>query len=141
MGLPQTTPLPPSVSGPPSEREIIAQILWALSDFRKDRPCAYKLDLSLEATIHPVFHVSQLKQAMRSNDYVESSPPMLTENFEWIAKPEDVMAYRTNEITNGWELLVQWKGFPEHEGTWESLEQFHQQFPDFPHNSHVCSKG
>lgn len=70
----------------------------------------YKLDLPPEATIHMVFHVSQLNQAMGSNDYVENTPPMLKDDFEWVVEPEDIMAYRTNEVTNEWELLVQWKG-------------------------------
>lgn len=95
-------------------------------------PVAYRLDLPTTTTIHPVFHVSQLKQAIGSNVDIQTDPPMFTDNFEWAAEPVDIMAYRKREGSGEWELLVQWKGLPEHEGTWELLEDFRQQFPDFP---------
>ena len=30
-----------------------------------------------------------------------------------------------------WDVLVQWKGLPQHEATWELYEELKQRFPDF----------
>lgn len=67
---------------------------------------AYKLDLPDETSIHPMFHLSQLKQALNSQTPIEPHPPQLKNEFEWIAEPQDVYAYRFNDQTREWELLV-----------------------------------
>lgn len=78
---------------------------------------AYKLQLLDEATIHPVFHVSQLKKALGDNHRVQPNTPMLTEEFEWKAQPKRLFGYRQSEDTGEYEMLVEWEGLPIHEST------------------------
>ena len=87
---------------------------------------AYKLKLPTSATIHPVFHISQLKKAFgECKDKVEWVP-FLTENPE----PDEIYGYKKNS-KGVWEVLISWKGLPKHEATWENYDDFQQSFPDF----------
>ena len=92
---------------------------------------AYKLELLENSTIHPVFHVSQLKKAMVEHEEDRNDVPCLTENHEyWRDIPEEVYGYSKNKA-GSWDVLVQWKGLPQHEATWELYEDLKQRFPDF----------
>ena len=93
-------------------------------------PVAYRLELPATATIHPVFHISQLKRAFGESANSEELLPFLTANHEWKAVPQEVFSYQKNE-KGGWEVLMSWKGLPHHEATWESYDDFQQSFPDF----------
>lgn len=81
---------------------------------------AYILELPSETSIHPVFHVSQLKKALGNHPIAQEGPPILTENFEWVVTPAEVFA-ANQEYSK---ILVGWKGLPEHEATWEKVEDF-----------------
>ncbi|KAA0033978.1 DNA gyrase subunit A [Cucumis melo var. makuwa] len=82
----------------------------------------------LEAAIHNVFHVSQLKLKLGKQQRVQHMPPMLTEEFELQLWLETVMV--SKELgANEW--LVKWKGMLESEATWESVYQMNQQFSTF----------
>ena len=93
-------------------------------------PVAYKLDLPDSATIHPVFHVSQLKKVVGLHKENRDDIPCLTENHEWRAIPEEVYGYLKNKA-RGWDVLISWKGLPQHEATWELYEDMQHRFPDF----------
>ena len=93
-------------------------------------PIAYKLELPTSATIHPIFHISQLKKAFGECTNKEELVPFLTENHEWLAVPDEVYGYQKNE-KEVWEVLMSWKGLLRHEGTWENYDDFQQSFPDF----------
>lgn len=68
---------------------------------------AYRLALSSYASIHPVFHVSQLKQALSSTTSTKPTLLDLTKDFECEAVPEDVTTYRDNHCTREWKLRIQ----------------------------------
>ena len=91
---------------------------------------AYKLELPGNSTIHLVFHVSQLKKVIGEHEEDRNDVPCLFENHEWRDIPEEVYGYSKNKA-GSWDVLVQWKGLPQYEATWELYEDLKQRFPDF----------
>ena len=79
---------------------------------------------------HPVFHVSQLKKVISPHKENKDEIPMLTENYEWKAVPDEVYGYLKNKA-GSWDVLISWKGLPRHEATWELYENMQHRFPDF----------
>ena len=73
-------------------------------------PVAYKLELPSSTSIHPVFHVSQLKRALGATVQSQPFPPLLDAELEWLVELESVQGIRTT--TFGTEVLIQWKGLP-----------------------------
>ena len=92
---------------------------------------AYRLELPSAASIHPVFHVSQLKKALGNHEKVQHLVPYVNGKYEWLTQPEEIFGYQKNPNIKEWEVLISWKGLPPHEATWEDCQYFKQQFPDF----------
>ncbi|KAA0031883.1 Transposon Tf2-9 polyprotein [Cucumis melo var. makuwa] len=65
---------------------------------------AYRLALPASSSIHPVSHLSQLKEALSSTTTLTLQPPSLPSSFEWEAFRCDLTAYRYNDQTREWEL-------------------------------------
>ena len=101
---------------------------------------AYRLQLPETARIHDVFHVSQLKKALKSSAIAQPLPLGLTEDMELQVQPEFVVAARSTSEGKK-QLLVHWQGLPEHEDTWEDLEDFQVQFPNFHLEDKVWLEG
>ena len=78
---------------------------------------AYRLMLPLEASIHNVFHISQLKLKLGKQQAVQHQQPMLTEEFELQLWPETVLGVRWNQELGGNEWLIKWKGLSNSEAT------------------------
>ena len=72
-------------------------------------PVAYELELPSSTSIHPVFHVSQLKRALGSADLCQPLSPILTEDLEWLVEPDQVLDIRQSSNNNqlGTEVLIQ----------------------------------
>ena len=92
---------------------------------------AYKLDLPAGSRVHPVFHVSQLKQCV--GDGVQVSP-LLPPPDALFQVPERVLQQRLRRrghrtIT---QVLVQWSGDVAAHATWEDLERLRHHFPFAP---------
>ncbi len=94
---------------------------------------AYKLRLPEEAQLHPVFHVSQLKQGTPPSSQVTSTTPLTGRNGEPLAGPEMVLDSRTvhkrrREVK---EVLVKWINLPEEAATWVDSWVLHAQYLEF----------
>jgi len=100
---------------------------------------AYKLQLPSSISIHPVFHISQLKHALPSSAQAQPLPAIMTSNLEWEPEPEDVLEIRESSTGADTELLIKWRGLPECENTWEPMKVIRQQFPAFHLEDKVAS--
>ena len=92
---------------------------------------AYRLKLPVDAKIHPIFHVSQLKKAIGVDIPIAPLPPQLTSEGMLEAQPEKVLGSRVSPISGQDELLIQWKGLPDFESSWEWKRVIQGQFPEF----------
>lgn len=94
---------------------------------------AYKLKLPEGSRVHPVFHVSLLKKAVGNYQEEEALPTQLEgEDYDSV-EPEAILATRLvkqhgEEVQ---QLLIQWKGKPTEEATWEDAILIKSQFPAF----------
>jgi hypothetical protein len=104
---------------------------------------AYKLKLPDHAKIHPVFHVSQLKQFKGpATDQYMPLPLTMTDTGP-IITPIKVLQART--IVKGnhtvHQVLVQWDQHEISEATWEDINDLQLKFPSFNLEDKVVFKG
>jgi hypothetical protein len=92
---------------------------------------AYKLLLPPSSSIHPVFHVSQLKEAILDASQVS---PSLPSDIDLLRVPEKVLQRRmiTRGVRQVPQVLVQWSEWPASMATWEDLEDLSRRFPQAP---------
>uniref|UniRef100_A0A1J3HBK6 Transposon Tf2-6 polyprotein n=1 Tax=Noccaea caerulescens TaxID=107243 RepID=A0A1J3HBK6_NOCCA len=91
---------------------------------------AYRLNLPVEAKIHPVFHVSQLKQVIGPTHAVSALSPSTDDLEQIVVEPEIVLDSRYSD-QGGLELLVQWLGYEADDATWVLANELKVQYPDF----------
>ena len=91
---------------------------------------AYRLALPKEATIHNVFHVSQLKDGTNVPLDVSPSLPPFTVDGELRYHPARILKRRSIRSRGRTvpQVLVAWDGLPESEATWEDYDSFHATF-------------
>lgn len=90
---------------------------------------AYKLRLPADSSVHPVFHVSQLKLAIGSSVQVSSDIPSPPSSFQYplkILQRHHVPNHNSNRI------LVHWSEWPEHLAAWEDEQALKLTFPAVP---------
>ncbi|OIW03085.1 hypothetical protein TanjilG_07237 [Lupinus angustifolius] len=92
---------------------------------------AYKLDLPVQAKVHPVFHVSLLKKALKPNQQPQPLPPMLNKEYELEVEPEDIVGWREDN-QGQMEVLVKWVQLPTCDNTWKSTAVVQDKFLLFP---------
>ena len=94
---------------------------------------AYKLKLPPYATIHPIFHVSQLKKAVGATQPPQPLPPQLAADMELQVEPSDVLSVRPTHLRGSVEeeVLIKLKILPDLESTWELYFVIQEQFPCF----------
>jgi len=89
---------------------------------------AYRLELPPSSSVHPVFHVSQLKKVVGARHTV--TPTLPPSSVLW-SVPAHILQRR--QVTKGKRLvqqgLIQWSNLPASLATWEDLEYLRQQFP------------
>ena len=94
---------------------------------------AYKLKLPSYATIHPVFHVSQLRNAVGATHLPQPLLLQLAADMELQVEPVDVLSIFPAQVRGSaeQEVLIKWKKLPEFEATWELFSVIQEQFPCF----------
>ncbi|WVZ81560.1 hypothetical protein U9M48_028917 [Paspalum notatum var. saurae] len=92
---------------------------------------AYKLALPASSSIHPVFHVSQLKAAAPSHVSVSPSVP---DDIDIPRFPEIVLQRRvfTRGLRPRHQVLIQWSNWPASLATWDDEVSLRQAFPFAP---------
>ncbi|XP_077230125.1 uncharacterized protein LOC143863324 [Tasmannia lanceolata] len=112
--------------------QTFSQVLWALQGATEDWNIAYKLELSKEASIHPVCHVSYLKKKLGQQILPQSQLPPVTQEG-WV-QPGPAAIIDRRVVKRGHravsEVLVQWKGVGREDTTWESFHKLMEKFPD-----------
>lgn len=112
--------------------KLASKFIGPFRIIKKINKVAYELELPESMKIHPVFHVSKLKKdkdgsaAFPARKYDERHPPIVTEEGEEEFEVEQVVDKRIRKrgrkgksVT---EYLVLWKGYPEHERTWQTAD-------------------
>jgi hypothetical protein len=94
---------------------------------------AYELDLPPQLRIHPVLNISRLKAYHNGQRLFPSRPPpetrpppeLVMEDGAAVFEVESILAKRGN-TRKGTEYLVNWKGYPLWEATWEPVSSLAQ---------------
>ncbi|KAF2325716.1 hypothetical protein GH714_033646 [Hevea brasiliensis] len=104
---------------------------------------AYKLELPAGSKVHPVFHVSLLKQHIGDTFPVSDVLPLLSDDGEAILEPATILD--TRWIRRGsrtiQESLVLWKHLPQEDATWENSVELQVRFPNLNLEDKVPFKG
>jgi hypothetical protein len=84
-------------------------------------PSAFTIDLPELKNVHPVFHASLLEPYSPTGDIPHPEGPSvdtLREFGDDVYDVDRILERRRNEADQ-WEYLVQWKGYPVEENSWE----------------------
>ena len=102
-------------------------------------PAAYKLLLPEGAQIHPVFHVSQLKEHKPAHTPVFSELPTQVDLSAGNLVPVQVLERKMVKKGNAAhvQIRVQWSGLPEAAATWEDYEVLKKRYPAAPAWGHA----
>ena len=92
-------------------------------------PVVYELALPPDSKVHTVFHVSLLRPAHGVEPANLPTPLPINDDFEMILKPEKVLTHRWKGVFL--ELLIQRRGHPTEESSWEDYDFLQKQFPAF----------
>lgn len=82
---------------------------------------ADRLDHPLEAMIHNMFHISQLKLKFGRTQHIQHLPLALAEEFELQVELETLLGVGWNNKIRANDWLVKWKGLHDNEVTWSSF--------------------
>ena len=93
---------------------------------------AYKLELPDTALIHPVFHVSQLKEHVPDHSPVFSSLPTTLDLSSSEAVPECILDRKMVKKGKTYhvQVLIKWTSHLVEEATWEDYDNIKARFPD-----------
>ena len=103
-------------------------------------PVAFKLDLPVSWTIHPVFHASLLTPYVETNthgpNYSQPPPDLINDKEQY--KVEQIRNHQHHGWSRTLQYLIKWQGYPESDNTWEPadkvyaldlLQEYHKCWP------------
>lgn len=124
-------PYIPSSLAPRSNQKLAFKFFGPYKVIDKVGSVAYKLQLPSSASIHDVFHVSQLKKALPPAAQVTPSVLDISQSFQI---PEQALSKKlvSKGVDGVHQVLIKWSGWPESMATWEDLEALKQRFPNAP---------
>lgn len=97
-------------------------------------PVAYRLQLPPGSQIHDVFHVSLLKKKLGPIVAISQDIPSVSVDSNILPQPEAILQSRIvqkGKYRPKTEILVQWKGAPDEDATWENKWRFLRTYPSF----------
>ncbi|KAJ1703813.1 hypothetical protein LUZ63_003592 [Rhynchospora breviuscula] len=94
---------------------------------------AYRLNLPLGSSIHPVLHVSQLKHRCGENTIASPMLPVVGPDGEVRIEPQAILARRMVKRKNVPipQVLIQWFNKSEKDATWEDFDEIKEKYPTF----------
>ncbi|KAK1649759.1 hypothetical protein QYE76_067564 [Lolium multiflorum] len=103
---------------------------------------AYKLELPEHSQIHPVFHVSQLKEHVPDHTPVYSDLPSTLELDLLDVQPEEILDRRLVKRGNTalLQLQIKWTSLPASMATWENESVLKARYPEAPVWGHPGSQ-
>jgi hypothetical protein len=118
-------------------KKLLGKYIGPFPVKRVINPVAYELELPDHLHIHPVFHISKLKVSSSSPPGVfpardcaaeqhRPPPEFVDEDGQEVWEVEAILSKRTRSAGRNRlivEYLVQWKGYPAYEATWEPASQ------------------
>jgi hypothetical protein len=125
--LPRTTTgkLKPRFVGPYRGVEIINDVV-------------VRLELPLGARLHDVFHVGVLKKFIGAPP---ASPPVLPAIHKGAVIPEPLRVEQAHLARGVRQVLVRWRGEPMESASWEDLDEFHINYPNFQLEDELSLEG
>nr|GEV04664.1 transposon Ty3-I Gag-Pol polyprotein [Tanacetum cinerariifolium] len=104
-------------------------------------PVAYRLELPVTSRVHPVFHVSLLKESHQEQEPSTEFPTdWVTNQPEQELQPDSILQHRQSD--DKYELLIKWKNQDQSEATWEDFNDISSRFPSFiGHEDESTSNG
>ncbi|KAL7108903.1 hypothetical protein ACP275_06G141700 [Erythranthe tilingii] len=93
---------------------------------------SYRLELPSSLKVHPIFHVSMLKPYHEdkedpSRGESHRAPPIMIKSYD--KEIEEMLGRqqkRRSRVPPSIQYLIKWKGPPESEATWETMEYLWQ---------------
>lgn len=112
--------------------KLAAKYFGAYKVLERIGKVAYKLDLHAETKVHPVFHVSLLKNHI-GNAAVQTQLPLMDVDGTIMKEPIAILDRRMTKKKGRviMEVMIQWRNsFPE-DAMWETFQDIQDKFPDF----------
>jgi len=111
-----------------ANKKLVARYYGPYTVEKRIGQVAYRLKLPAGCLLHPVVHVSQLRDAKGATRATLELPQQVTKELEMVVEPEAVLGIcpGTGKHHRDLEMLIQWKGLPPLEATWEVFSLIQQ---------------